>query len=449
MLNVIIGLLGLGLVVFLHELGHLVAAKSMGITVEAFSVGWGPKVVSFERGGTEYRISWLPIGGYCKMKGERALIKAWQERSKQLDVEDGDFYSARPWQRIVVLIAGPAINYFFAVLVFAAIALVGYTVYTFENRVVLASEYVDRATPASIAGLETGDRVIAIDDEPVETFRDLQTVVSQSAGQLLSLRIDRDGQIVDIAIEPALVTESGAGQIGVYPWVEPIVAEIVPESPADFAGIEAGDRIVAVNDRELPHTVAIDAAIRDVAGESVRIRVERNGQTRDVMLVPGPPDQGVGVRYATLEVRTPRYGLFGSIVEGFRSSHETLALTIRGIGLLFRGVDLNRALMGPVRITYLVGEVATASLDAGIGRALLSFFNFLSLISITLFFMNLLPIPVLDGGQIVLNLLEIASRRPLDPRLVYRYQMVGNIIIICLMFFAFFNDILFFAGGRG
>jgi len=247
MINVIIGLLGLGLVVFLHELGHLIAAKKMGVTVEAFSVGWGPKIWSFERGGTDYRISWLPIGGYCKMKGERALLKAWQEKTSTIEVEPGDFYAARPWQRIVVLFAGPAINYLFAVLVFAAIALVGYTVYTYENRIVLAADYYDHSTPAAEAGLLTGDRIVGIDDTPVETFRDIQTIVSRNAGNRLLFTVNRNGRTLEIPIEPALVTESGAGQIGVFPWVDPVVAQVGEESAAEIAGLLPGDRIVAVN----------------------------------------------------------------------------------------------------------------------------------------------------------------------------------------------------------
>lgn len=447
MINVIIGLFGLGLVVFLHELGHLFAAKSVGITVEAFSIGWGPKIWSFERGGTDYRISWFPIGGYCKMKGERALLKAWQERSAMVDAESGDFYAAKPWQRIAVLLAGPAINYLFAILVFASIAAIGYTVYTYENRIVLAADYHDRSTPAEEAGLLTGDRIVAIDGQSTETFRDIQTIVSRSAGRSLLFTVVRGGATIEVPIEPALVTDSGAGQIGVYPWVEPRVAEVAADSPAAIAGIMPGDRIVAVDGARLDHSIAIDNAIRRAGTRTVTLTVLREGSEREISLVPGAENERIGILYETFQFHTPRYGPLGALAEGFRTSGETLALTIHGIGLLFRGVDLNRALMGPVRITYLVGEVATESLSSGLGTALLSFFNFLSLISITLFFMNLLPIPVLDGGQIVLNLLEIFGRKPLNPRLVYHYQLIGNIIIIGLMFFAFFNDIVFFAGG--
>ncbi len=449
MLNVIVGLLGLGLVVFVHELGHLIAAKATGITVEAFSVGWGRKIWSFTRGGTEYRISLLPIGGYCKMQGEHALIRAWQEKSSSIDVEPGDFYGARPWQRILVLIAGPAVNFFFAVVVLAVIAVIGYSTYTFSNRIILARDYVSESeSPAADAGLRTGDYVTAIGGTEISSFRELQMIVSRSAQRELSVRYSRNGTEYTSTLVPALDQDTGAGRIGVYPWVEPVVGGVAEGSPADIAGFRAGDRIVAADDSNVSHTVDVDEVIRRSRGVSIPFTVERNGEERELRVVPGETEQGrpyIGIAYETIEVHSPSYGPLGALAEGFRQSLQTLQLTIRGISLLFSGVDLNQALMGPARITYLVGEVAAEGFRAGIGTGLFSFFNFLSLISITLFFMNLLPIPALDGGQIVLSLVEIVSRRPLHPRLVYRYQVVGNIIILGLLFFAVFNDILFFA----
>jgi regulator of sigma E protease len=201
---------------------------------------------------------------------------------------------------------------------------------------------------------------------------------------------------------------------------------------------------------EVEHSIAVEQAIAGSGGDTIALTLLRNGVRTNVTVIPDYDESGaprLGIAYETITVRSPSYGLFGGLLHGFREAIDTLALTIRGIGLLFKGVDLNQALMGPVRITYMVGEVATVGFEGGIGRAFLSLFNFLALISITLFFMNLLPIPVLDGGQIVLSLLEIAKNGPLHPRFVYHYQVVGNVIILALMFFALFNDILFFARG--
>lgn len=449
MLNVLVGLIGLGLVVFVHELGHLIAAKSVGINVEAFSVGWGRKIWAVTRGGTEYRVSWLPIGGYCKMQGEHALLKAWQNRSSSIDVEKGDFYAAHPWQRILVLIAGPAVNFFFAVLALAVIAIIGYSTHTFPNRIILASDYNSmQESPAREAGLATGDYITNINGEAIDSFRDLQMVISRSAQRELEVTYRRDGSERKITLVPALDQDTGAGRIGVYPWVTPHIARVRPDSPADIAGLRPGDLILAVDDNAVEHSIAVEDAVARAGSNAVTMRVEREGAPMEVTVVPGETEHGttyIGVGYETIEVGSPDFGPLSALGEGFRQSVQTLVLTVRGIGLLFSGVDLNQALMGPARITYLVGEVAAEGFRTGIGAGFFSFFNFLSLISITLFFMNLLPIPALDGGQILLTTVELVSRRPLHPRLVYRYQVVGNVIILGLLFFAVFNDILFFA----
>ncbi|TVR67599.1 MAG: RIP metalloprotease RseP [Spirochaetaceae bacterium] len=449
MVNVLVGLIGLGLVVFVHELGHLVAAKATGITVEAFSVGWGRKIWSFTRGETEYRVSWLPLGGYCKMQGEHALLRAWQDRSATINVEKGDFYAARPWQRILVLLSGPGVNFIFAVIVLAAISMIGYSTFSFPNRIVVADDFFpDPEAPARIAGLQSGDYVTEIDGREIASFRDLQMTVSQSAQRELTLTYRRDGVEESTRIVPALDQSTGAGRIGVFPWVSPVVAAVAPGSPGEIAGLQPGDRIRAVGELPVEHTVALEQAIRGSRRTTVTLQVERDGSVRETALVPGENEEGhlyLGIAYETMEIRSPDFGPLSGLAEGFRQSVRTLVLTVRGIGLLFAGVDLNQALMGPARITYLVGEVAAEGFRSGIGIGLLSFFNFLSLISITLFFMNLLPIPALDGGQIVLTFVEIISRRPLHPRLVYRYQVIGNVIILGLLFFAVFNDILFFA----
>lgn len=451
MINVVLGLLGIGLVVFFHELGHLVAAKAVGVTVEAFSVGWGRKIFSFERGGTEYRVSWLPIGGYCKMKGEKALLKAWQDKSARvIDVEPGDFFYARPWQRIIVLAAGPLVNVIFAALVFAVIALVGYDIDTFENRVVLAADYGATETSAEAAGLRSGDRIIAINATPTSTFRDIQSAISRSPRETIRLRVERDGSEFETEITPRLDPNSGAGQIGVYPWVDPVVARVMPASPAALAGIQPQERIVAVNGRPVRNTIEVMRAVDD-AGSSALFTIRNQDGDREVTVIPdSDPETAtpvIGIVYSGVRVRSPRYGVIGAVVSGARQTWQTLEVTVRSIGLLFGGVNLNRALMGPVRITYLAGEIATEGFRDGLSIGLLSFFNFLGLISVTLAFMNLLPIPALDGGQIILSLSEAIVRKPLHPRLVYRYQMIGNAIIIALMFLALFNDVLFFARG--
>ncbi|MFP4300647.1 MAG: RIP metalloprotease RseP [Spirochaetaceae bacterium] len=445
--SILIGLIGLGLVVSVHEFGHLLAAKAVGIKVEAYSVGWGRKLLSFQKGETEYRLSAIPLGGYCKMKGEHALMEAWQRDERTIPREEGAFYSAKPWERILVLFSGPLVNVLFAVLVFGIVAWAGYTVQTFSNRIVLASELTEEAAPADRAGLETGDVILAIDGEETRSFREIQEEVTQAPQETLTVRVRRDGGERTLEITPTLNRETGAGQIGIYPWIDPVVGSVAEGSAAAVARLRPGDRIRSLGDREVQNSIDLIRALRDDSGAQT-IRYEREGELRTARIVPGENEAGepsIGVRFEPREFRIEAGGPLRALGSGVSRTTETLVLAVRSIGLLFAGVDLSQAVAGPVRITYLVGEVAQQGFQSGFGQGVVSFFNFLSLISVMLFFMNMLPIPVLDGGQILLSAFEGLTRKPLRPRYVYRYQMIGTAIVLVIIAFAFFNDILFLA----
>ncbi len=450
LLNIVIGLIGLGIVIFVHEAGHLVAAKAVGIEVETFSIGWGRKLAGFRYKGTDYQISVFPFGGFCKMKGEALLQRAWAEGTDRIPHEQGAFFSAGPWQRILVAAAGPLVNLLFAVIVFSVIWGFGFSVMTFENRIILASEYQPTGIehPAQIAGLQTGDRIVAIDGEPTGSFRDIQERVTRSAGRTLVLTVDRDGAEQHTSITPRLDPDTGAGLIGVFPWIEPVVHSVSSGSPAGIADIQAGDRIVAVDGEPIPHTMEFFRVFGGT-GRRVSLSLRRDNQIITTELVPGSREDGslyVGITFAAVEVPSPPLGPGAALQRGTAEAFSTLAMTVRGLGLLFRGVNLTQAVAGPIRLTYFVGEVATAGLTVGLVEGVRAFFNFLALVSIALFFMNLLPIPVLDGGQILLYTIEGISRRPLHPKLVYRYQMVGTAIVLALIAFAFFSDIVFLTG---
>ncbi|TVR58187.1 MAG: RIP metalloprotease RseP [Spirochaetaceae bacterium] len=446
-LNIVIGLLGLGIVVFFHEAGHLLAAKATGIEVEAFSIGWGRKIFGFTHAGTEYRLSLFPIGGYCKMKGEDSMREAWANKAESFPHDEGSFMSARPWQRIIVLFSGPLVNVLFAIVVFAVVWGIGFSYETFENRIVLVDDYetVLSPLPARDAGLKTGDRIVAIDGEPTPHFRDIQRTIAQSADVRIVLTIERDGSVMDLPVVPTLDRGTGAGQLGIFPWIVPVVAAVRESSAADIAGFQPGDAIIAVDGEPVSHSIEFSAAL-DEAGQTVAIEVTRNRSPRVLTTVPGTSEDGrteLGVTFETVSVRTPRLGVFSALGRGAAETWETLALITRSIALLFGGVDVTQAVAGPIRITYFIGEVTTQGATQGIGVGITAFFNFLSLISVTLFLMNLLPIPALDGGQIVLSMIEMIKRSPLRPRFVYRYQFVGTMMILFLIVFALFNDVLF------
>ena len=446
--NIIIGLLGLGIVVFFHEAGHFTAAKLFGISVEAFSLGWGKKIFSFKKGETEYCISALPLGGYCQMKGEEGLKRALEKDLDYLDYEEGSLFSVKPWKRIVVFFAGPFMNLIFSILVLSLIWMHGFNIYSPGNRVILASEISQefKNQPADTAGLKTGDRIINVDGKDVYHFQDLREKIAVNPDKTITLTVERNNKNIDLKIKPELNKSTGAGKIGVYPWIDSIVADVTDGSSADIAGLQKGDEIIEAENMPVSNQMDFYKLLNKKPNY-LNIKFKRNNEIKDAKLIFSYNDQGItdpGFIFSINSFRSPEYSFIESFKKGTAESFRTLFLSIKGFKLLFSGVDVNNAVSGPIRITYMMGEIAKEGFSKSFEYGVINFFQFLSLISIALFFMNLLPIPALDGGQIVFTLSEIIMRKNFKPKAVYRYQIFGFIIIFGLIFFSFFNDIIFF-----
>jgi regulator of sigma E protease len=444
--KILLGLAGLGLVVFIHELGHCIAARLVGIEVEAFSIGWGKPVLKKKLGGVEYRLGIFPIGGYCKMKGENEFREAYENNANAIPRTKGSFYGASPLRRIVVAAAGPGFNLIFAVLVLSILWGIGFETHTLDNRIVLVSDIDPGETyPADQGGLKTGDRIIDIDGTPVANYHDIQELIATNPEKSLPLRALRNGEIVDLTVRPNLDKSSGAGKIGVYFWSEPVISAVAEGSPAAMAGLRPGDRITRINGEDFPYTVALFRILRS-RPPVLEVEYERDGRPRQTGLVMRYTDAGaedIGISYESIRFRSPRLSPLGALAKGAREAGKTFVLSVKSFALLFRGIDLTQAVSGPVRITYMVGDIAAEGFTQSFGAGISSMVSFLALISIALCIMNLLPLPVLDGGSIVLFTLEIIKRKPLHPRFVSAFQTVGVVLIFGLMLFAVFGDILF------
>ena len=448
-LKIILGLLALSVVVFIHELGHFIAARLSGIEVEAFSLGWGKAIFKKKIGKTEYRISMLPLGGYCKMKGEHALVEALESKEKSIPLEEGAFYSASPIKRIAVALAGPFANFIFAGLVLATIYLIGYEEQTFENRIILASDYdvSGKIWAADQAGLESGDRIISIDDKITENYNQIATILGTSAGKELIMQVERNSKYYNLSLIPELDKDSGAGKAGIYPWINPVIGSVETGSRAESAGLKTGDIISKINNINVENSIDI-SRIMQSQPELLSISLRRNGSEIQAEIPTDFSDENfrLGITYEAVIYTTPDFNIFQAIGKGYGEAVNTVILSARGLKLLFSGINLNKAVSGPIRITYFAGEIAANGFEQGLGAGFLSFFQFVSFISIALFFMNLLPIPALDGGQIVLFIFEIVKKSPLSPVSVYRYQMVGTFLILILVLLTTTSDILFLAG---
>lgn len=449
-MRILFGFIGLGIVVFIHEAGHFIAAKLLGIQVEVFSIGWGPRLAGFRRRETEYRISLLPFGGFCKLKGEEALRKAWAGGGEALSAEPGSFYSAAPWRRMLVGAAGPVFNFIFALAAFSLVWLIGFSYPTFDGRIILESDFKlngqHSVYPASEAGLATGDRIVAIDGAPVATYRDIQEAVSRNPDRILRVEAERNGARLAFSVKPELNKSTGAGRIGIYAWIDPLIEEVRRDSAAFIAGLKPGDRLLELNGKPLRHSLDVTDLLMKEGKDPVGLLYERAGQRLSTRLIVhhgenGAPD--IGLAFRPIIFTSPRLSLTEAVGRGLAETMETLGSSVSGILHLFRGIDLSQAMAGPLKITYFVGEVASQGFSRGLASGVTALLNFLGLLSIALFFMNLLPIPALDGGQILLFVIEALRGKPMKPVTIYRYQFVGVIFIFGLLIFTTVSDLSF------
>ena len=444
LIKIFFGLIGLSLVVVVHEAGHFIAARLSGIKVEAFSIGWGKILFSRKWKGTEYRISLFPLGGYCKMQGEQALIQAWETHSRDVKYDKGDMYAASFWKRILVSLSGPVLNLLFATLIFFIISFAGYKIYYYPARVVLASEYTGKTDyPANISGLQSGDVVLKIGDSQITRFDQLQEIFTLNPDKELPIQINRDGKIYSLTITPELNLESGAGVVGIYPWIDPIVREVEKDSFFQKLGILPGDRITSLNGQNINHAVELSLLLDTKPVENLTLI--RNGSAIEIPMEQPETVATPGLLFKFYEMRTESLNPLFSLKESWKETGKTLQTSLKGFLLLFKGINLQSAVSGPLRITYITGDLAFSGFQNGAAEGFLTFFRFIALINIALFVMNLLPIPVLDGGQILLFLIEGIFRKKPNPQIIYRYQLLGTLIVFGLILFATMNDILFFS----
>ena len=446
--KIALGLIGLGVVVFVHELGHFLGARLVGIDVDAFSIGWGRPILKKKIGKVEYRLGLFPLGGYCKMKGDNEFQEAYEKNRQGISAEKGSYFAAHPFRRIVACVAGPFFNLVFAVLVLSVIWGIGFEVNTLSNRIVLVSDITPGSVnPADEAGLKTGDRIVEIMGRKTETYHDIQEIIATHPGEELGMRVDRNGEILGLSVRPIMEKSSGAGKIGIYFWTDPQIEKIAEGSPAEIAGLRNGDMIQRVNGAELPHTMAL-INILEERPSVLNLECLRGGGKFNTALIPIYGEEGakdLGIAWKAVRYHTPRLSPPRALIKGTQETWKTFAISVKSLSLLFRGIDLTQAVSGPVRITYMVGDVAAEGFNQGIGAGLSSMASFLALISIALCIMNLLPLPILDGGLILLFFAEGLRRKPLHPRFIAVFQTVGVVLIAGLMIFALFGDILYLA----
>ena len=440
----------IGLLVSFHEYGHFFVARRLGFKVLRFSVGFGKPLVRWKgrpparvsaageapsaQEGTEYWLSSIPLGGYVKLLDEREGPVPEAERHMA--------FNRRPIShRIAVLVAGPGFNFLFAILAYWLMFVYG---------VPSLRAFVGEVTPGSVAetsGLAAYDEILTVGGQPTPTWEaatlaildellrdgNIDMTVEGADGASREVNLDVRGREAELTEPEALWTGLGFAP-GALP---PVTGEIVPGAPAEQAGFRPGDRLLSAGGEPIEHWGAWVEYVRARPGETVSVVVQRDGLTRTLILTIGRAEQdgqvigriGAG---ADLYVNQ-RYGLIEAVPRGIAKTWEMSALTVRMLGRMVVGDVSVRNISGPLNIAAFAGDSARAGFIA--------FLSFLAIVSISLGILNLLPVPLLDGGQIVYQLVELVKGSPLSERSMLYGQQIGLLLLFVLMSFAFYNDL--------
>jgi regulator of sigma E protease len=418
----------LGVLVFVHELGHFLAAKRVGIRVLKFQLGFNPTIASFRRGDTEYGIGALPLGGYVKMAGESPE----EPRTGRPD----EFLSKTKWQRFQVLIMGPAMNIGLAFVLTAIVLFQGAEVPAYEDQPPIVGAVLPGSV-ASGADIRPGDRIVSVADRPVGTWQQFFIAVGSRPNRETSIRLERGGQQIVRTVTPTVPAGESRfeiGDIGVLPNVHPHIPTVNPGEPGERAGVKPGDVVLAVNGEPIIFRVQLRDAIFKRPQQPITISVLRNGERLDIQATPDKRGEGgwLGIGLAD-ETKSIKPGPVEAIKMSFKRNVEYGGLIFQTVWGLITRETSPRQLMGPVAIAQLSGE------SAHLGW--IALFGLMSMISLNLGILNLLPIPVLDGGHIFIMALEGIARRDFSMRVKEKMLLAGFVVLMMLMVTVIYNDL--------
>jgi regulator of sigma E protease len=435
----------LGILIVVHELGHYLVARAVGVKVLRFSVGFGRPLVSrrFGADGTEWALAAFPLGGYVKMLDEREGPVAPEEAHRA-------FNRQSVGRRSLVVLAGPVANLLLAIVLYTVLFVTGVD----ELRPILGAP--PAGTAAARAGIENGELVRSVSGTPIATLADLRWELMRSILDRRDVKlelIDLGGEIHERTLDTSGVDVDDLDAdfsrrlgLGLYrPALKPVIGQIESGSVADVAGLRVGDEIVAVDGKAIESWNALVEAIRASPGKAMRLEIRRDGQSMAVSVTPRGVEEGgqtvgrigAGVRAApelkNLLVVHLRLGMADAVSRALRQTWDTASLSLRMIGRMLTGQVSWRNISGPVTIADYAGQSAQLGLE--------HYIRFLALISISLGVLNLLPIPVLDGGHLLYYFAEFLKGGPLSERVMEIGQQIGLGLLILLMAFAFYNDI--------
>ncbi len=415
-----------GILVFVHEFGHFFMAKLVGVRVEVFSFGYGKRLFGVKKGETDYRVSLLPLGGYVKMLGEGMF-------EKDRPLAPDDLMAKTRGQRLLIMAMGSIMNIVLAIVIVAFMNGVGTSSPEYlDARPIIG--WIEAGSPAEKAGLRIDDEIVRIAGREVKTWTDVQMAVGSKPDRLIRFDIRRDGETMPVDLRTESVTRYDMGYAGFQAKILTQIQMVLPNSPAEKAGLKAGDVIRTIDGTPVYFYQFLET-IQKSAGKELLFTIDRGGQVLSLPVTPRKEgDVGkIGISQAAKSV-IKKYGFFAAIGHSFQENLKNVFLVIRFIKDLFTGEASTRQLGGPLEIA----SFSYAAFRMG-WTALLAW---IAVISLQLGVLNLFPIPVFDGGQIFVLIIESTFRRDLGPKARQIWMSIGFVIFVFLIVFVVLNDIV-------
>lgn len=432
----------LGVLVAFHEFGHFLMARWVGVRVLKFSLGFGPKLAGRQIGETEYLVSAVPLGGYVKLFGEEESDATSPEEQRR------SFSHQNLWSKVLIVFGGPGFNFLLAYLIFAGWLATGAPLFVPSFQDLTPDvEAMKPGSPADIAGMKPGDRVLRVNDKDISTRTELFDAVAKSNGKPLTLDVRRGPQVKTLVVTPAPTTIQENGKaITVYSLgieeTAPVITAVMNGSPAMAAGFKEGDRVVTIDGQAIHTWSQMTGIVKESPNHPLKVEVSREG--RIIPLTVMPALEKVSVNGKAVEIG--KIGVSGPGRSLIRAGNPLLAawhgleatwgwteLTAVGIYKMIAGEISSKNIGGPLTIASISGEAGAQGMSSVV--------FLIAILSINLGVLNLLPIPILDGGHLLFFAIEAVMRKPLADRQRELAQQVGLLLLVCIMVFAFWNDI--------
>lgn len=457
-INILLAVLVLSVVVIVHEFGHFILAKANGVTVVEFSVGFGPKLLHFKKGETEYCLKLIPFGGACMMLGDDLLESTAQdeedsdedEESEEAEKERGSeaalrkklengydmskaFANKSVWSRIAIIAAGPVFNFILAfVLAIIIIGAVGTDPCTVDK--------VYDNSPAAAAGLQEGDQIVKINGNGISFAKEYSFYRYYHAADAMNITYVRDGQKYTTALTP-VYEKTTSFRIGITVSDNRMVNEVTKDSPAEKAGLKSQDILLSIDGQTLSDNVLVSDVMNASKGRTVEIIISRDGKEQTLQVTPEPVEtESYYTGFASYGERI-KVSPAATVGYAFKEVGYWIETVVKSVGMMFTGQVGINDLSGPVGVVDVVSSVVQESKPDGIWYVLLNLLNFTVMISANLGVMNLLPLPALDGGRLIFMLIEVVRGKPVKKEREGMVHFVGMILLMLLMVYILFKDI--------